>query len=443
MPKISADAFRILLETVPDGFFVHDGSGRLLDVNAQSCANLGYSRDELLERNINDVSCGAGPEENARKWTDTPVGAAMSFQERAVRKDGSTFPVEISLTCQLIEGQKLFFGLAHDVSDRETAREATMRANSDLERRVEAQTAELRYAHERMMMAARVGGLGIWDYDLVRDALDCDAQWYRIMGRDPLAPIRRIAGFREIVHPDDVELAGEVEETAARLVAENEDYEVVYRIVRPDGEMRWIRSAACIVVDSEGRPARAIGLVEDITESWLAEESLQRQTLEDPLTGLANRRRLDEELAKACLHATRTGEAVTMVMIDVDHFKQYNDEHGHVRGDNALKSVAAILTNIARRPYDLAARYGGDELVLLLPGIDDPGPILQKISDDLAVLDIAHPASPVAPRLTVSCGGVVATELADVTPLDLLVACDRALYRAKENGRNGNHVGHL
>lgn len=443
MPKISADAFRILLETVPDGFFVHDGSGRLLDVNAQSCANLGYSRDELLERNINDVSCGAGPEENARKWTDTPVGAAMSFQERAVRKDGSTFPVEISLTCQLIEGQKLFFGLAHDVSDRETAREAVMRANSDLECRVEAQTAELRYTHERMMMAARVGGFGIWDYDLARDDLDCDAHWYRIMGRDPLAPIRRIAGFREIVHPDDVELAGEVEETAARLVAENEDYEVVYRILRPDGEMRWIRSAACIVVDAEGKPARALGFVEDITESWLAEESLQRQTLEDPLTGLANRRRLDEELAKACLHATRTGEAVTMVMIDVDHFKLYNDEQGHVRGDSALEAVAGILTGIARRPYDLAARYGGEEFILLLPGIDEPGAILRRIRDDLAALQIPHPTSPVAPYLTVSCGAVVVSELADFVPLDLLAACDQALYRAKGKGRNSSHIDHL
>lgn len=426
MPTINENAFRILLETVPDGFFVHDVTGRFLDVNARSCTDLGYTRDELLQMSINDISCGADPAANAARWRDVPAGLAMHFQEMAVRKDGSTFPVEISLTCQAIDGEKLFFGLARDMSERDAAR-----------------TAILKEAHERMGMAIRVGGLGIWDYDLAHDRLTCDEQWYRIMGRDPAQPVRDIASFRALVHPDDVDRVTEVRQTATRLVAEEQDYEMIFRIVRPDGALRWLRSAGHVVEDADGQPQRAVGFVVDITEAHLAGEKLHQQTQEDPLTGLANRRRLDAELAKACLHATRTGEPVTLAMIDVDYFKLYNDRQGHVAGDEALIALARILQGIARRPYDLAARYGGEEFVLLLPGIDDPKIILQTIEEELAKLAIAHPASPVAPRLTVSCGCVVASELADTKPRDLLAACDRALYRAKETGRNRAEVARI
>ena len=443
MPTISGDAFRILLETVPDGFFVHDTAGRFLDVNARSCADLGYSRAELLGMTIHDISSGVDPADNEARWREAPAGMATNFRESAVRKDGSTFPVEISLTCQMIEGEKLFFGLARDVSEREAAHETAERAAGELEQRVEARTAELAETHDRMAMAVRVGGLGLWHYDFIGDAMECDEQWHRIMGRDPAQPVRTIAGFGEFIHPDDVERVTEVRQTAARLVEEGRDYGIVFRIFRPDGEVRWVRSAARVIEGDDGRPVRAVGFVVDITESRLAEASLHRQASEDALTGLANRRGLDEELAKACLHATRTGEPLTLAMVDVDHFKLYNDEQGHVRGDAALKAVAEILQSAARRPYDLAARYGGEEFLLLLPGVEGPEALLERIVQSVAALEIPHPGSPVVPRLTVSCGCVIASELADVGPLDLLAECDRALYRAKETGRNRVHVSRL
>ena len=429
MTAINTDAFRLLLESVPDGFFVHDESGRFLDVNARSCIDLGYSREELLGMSINDISRGAEGEANERQWAEVPVGVAMNFIECALRKDGSTFPVEISLTCQMIGDRKLFFGLARDVSEREAAHAA-------IECQVADRTAELADANERLTMAVRVGGLGIWDYDIVADQLQCDEQWYRIMGRKAERPVRTIAEFREFIHPEDVDAATEIDRTAADLAAMGRDYGMLFRIFRPDGSMRWVRSAARIVGDSLGQPVRAVGFVVDITESRLAEQTLERSALEDPLTGLANRRRLDDELVKACLHATRSGEPLTLAMIDVDHFKLYNDGEGHVRGDAALKALAGILQGVTRRPYDLAARYGGEEFLLLLPGVDSPEPIFQRIMDELRALLIPHPSSPVAPHLTVSCGCVIASELADFAPLDLVTACDRALYRAKQGGRD-------
>lgn len=443
MSTISGDALRLLLETVPDGFFVHDVTGRFVDVNARSCSDLGYSRDELLSMTINDISSGAAPDDNGQRWREAPVGMAMHFEEQAVRKDGSTFPVEISLTCQSIDGAKLFFGLARDISKREDEKNAAEHAAAELERRVEERTVQLAEANDRMAMAVRVGGLGLWHCDFASEVLECDDQWHRVMGRDPGQPIRTVAEFRDIIHPDDVERVTEIRRTAAELVEEQRDYGVVFRIIRPDGEMRWIRSAARIIENDDRTPASAVGFVVDITESRQAEASLHRQASEDPLTGLANRRALDEELAKACLHARRTGEPLTLAMIDVDHFKIYNDEQGHIQGDRALKAVAEILGSVARRPYDLAARYGGEEFLLLLPGTDEPGPLIDDIVEGIAALDLRHPGSPIAPRLTVSCGCVIASELADVGPLDLLAACDEALYRAKEDGRDRVHVSHI
>ena len=419
MPTIDGNAFRSLLETVPDGFFVHDAAGRFLDVNARSCSDLGYTRAELLSRTVHQISGSMNAEENIARWSDASPGTAMSFREIAVRKDGSSFPVEIKLTCQMIEGQKLFFGLARDVS--ETA-------------------AELEEAHERMTLAVRVGGLGVWDYDFDRRTMQCDEQWHCIMGRDPARPVQTLEEFRTFIHPQDVERATEVRQTAANLIAEKRDYNMVFRILRPDGEVRWVRSAARVVEDGEGAGVRAVGFVVDITESRLSEARLHRQALEDSLTGLANRRGLDEELAKACLHAMRSGEPLALAMIDVDHFKLCNDEQGHVRGDEALKAVANILKEAARRPYDLAARYGGEEFLLLLPGAEGADAVVEGVVEAVKALRIPHPGSPVAPWLTVSCGCVIASEMADVGPLDLLAECDRALYRAKEAGRDRTHL---
>jgi PAS domain S-box-containing protein len=101
----------------PPGFFVHDEQGRFIDVNEQSCIDLGYSREELLSLTINDISRGANPEENAEKWRNAPAGLTMTFREIALRKNGSTYPVEINFTCQTLGERKIFVGLARQLGD--------------------------------------------------------------------------------------------------------------------------------------------------------------------------------------------------------------------------------------------------------------------------------------------------------------------------------------
>lgn len=309
----------------------------------------------------------------------------------------------------------------------------------------------LRQSQERLAAAVRVGGLGIWDYDILNDDLICDDVWHRIMGRDPRSPIRSVDEFRLLVHPEDVERATEVRRAAAKLVADRRDYAVTFRIVRPDGEIRWVRSVALVQSDA-GEPRRAVGFVMDVTEARRGElalrdanrtllrqkMSLTRQSLEDPLTGLPNRRHLDMVLAKLCGGEGPAGEIVCVGMADVDHFKAFNDRYGHPEGDAALRAIARALRSAARTS-DFVARYGGEEFAFALNDVADPAGVLDRFLSAVAELNIPHADSPLG-RLAISCGCIVRRRGEGMTPGELLKASDAALYEAKLAGRGRSVV---
>ena len=165
---------------------------------------------------------------------------------------------------------------------------------------------------------------------------------------------------------------------------------------------------------------------------------LQTETRTDPLTGLANRRYLEHTLAAEWNRCRRSEVPLSCVMLDIDHFKAYNDHYGHDGGDRCLKAVANILNNSTRRASDLVARYGGEEFVLLLPETSAIG--ATTVADFLktAVIDarIEHLASPLTEILTLSLGVATLLPDSDRMPDELLKAADLALYEAKRTGRN-------
>jgi len=168
------------------------------------------------------------------------------------------------------------------------------------------------------------------------------------------------------------------------------------------------------------------------------EDLLRQSALIDGLTGIANRRRLDEALALEWRRAHRTREPLSVIMADVDVFKSYNDRYGHVEGDVCLRRVAQALAKVVRRPGDLAARYGGEEFVCVLPSTDLDGAMAmaERMRDAVLAQRIAHEGSPVSPWVTLSLG-VVAGMATDGHGLeDLLRLADGLLYRAKAGGRN-------
>lgn len=169
-----------------------------------------------------------------------------------------------------------------------------------------------------------------------------------------------------------------------------------------------------------------------------ANAALERQSQQDPLTNVANRRRFDIALDQAGRRALREKRPVALLLVDIDHFKGINDVHGHSYGDVCLVSVARTLGQQAKRPYDLLARYGGDEFFLLLPdtGARGAAAIAERIHLAIAALGLENHASPMAGRLTVSVGLGVSDGEFTIGAAALVDLADRALYEAKRQGRN-------
>jgi diguanylate cyclase (GGDEF)-like protein len=158
----------------------------------------------------------------------------------------------------------------------------------------------------------------------------------------------------------------------------------------------------------------------------------------DGLTQIPNRRRFDEHLNAQWRQMAREGLSLSVILCDIDCFKQYNDSCGHLAGDDCLKLVAQALNRALNRPNDLVARYGGEEFAVVLPNTDRQGAInvAKRLQHTVYKLQIPHPSSPVAPLVTVSMG--VASDIPQLerSPSDLLDQADQYLYLAKQQGRN-------
>lgn len=168
-----------------------------------------------------------------------------------------------------------------------------------------------------------------------------------------------------------------------------------------------------------------------------ANAELARLASVDPLTGLANRRVFDDALAREWNRALRAASPMAVLMIDVDHFKSYNDAYGHAAGDDCLREVADVVASAVRRTTDLAARWGGEEFVVVLPdsGPEEAAAVAGKIREALAQRAIPHAASPTG-AVTVSIGGAATVATPGQDPSDLPRRADEALYAAKRGGRD-------
>jgi len=167
-------------------------------------------------------------------------------------------------------------------------------------------------------------------------------------------------------------------------------------------------------------------------------EILSKMSYMDGLTGIANRRRFNECIESEWKRLMRSGKRLSVILLDLDFFKQYNDHYGHSAGDTCLTQVARALAGTLKRPCDLAARYGGEEFVVLLPETDLAGAITVAYETQYNIQELAlvHEYSPVAPVITVSMGVTAMVPDAERTYLDLINAADQQLYEAKEAGRN-------
>jgi len=262
-----------------------------------------------------------------------------------------------------------------------------------------------------------------------------------VIGYEPEELIGHYPGG--IVHPEDVQ---SVEETLnIPLKVGFATARATYRAIRKDGRQVWLESGGRRLAGGDG----FVVVTRDITTRKEMEQQLEEANrllrglaMQDPLTGLANRRQFDEMLGNEFRRVQRLQLPLGVIMLDIDHFKAFNDTYGHPAGDACINAVAAAVDSVLRRPGDLAGRYGGEEFAVLLPGTDSAGAATmgERIRAAVENLGLVHSETPWG-IVTISVGAaVIMPPIGPIGPAAFMEAADTALYEAKRAGRNAVRV---
>jgi diguanylate cyclase (GGDEF)-like protein/PAS domain S-box-containing protein len=226
---------------------------------------------------------------------------------------------------------------------------------------------------------------------------------------------------------------------------DGQDHEADYRAMHKNGSYVWIRDVVHVVRNEDGSANSLIGFMFDISERKKTEEKLitlqkelEELSFKDGLTGIANRRMFDKIFELEWANAMRNHQPLSVIMLDIDYFKQYNDLYGHIQGDDSLKRVGQVLSGGATRSRDFLARFGGEEFVLVLPETDEESAkkVAERCRSLIFKAQIPHTASQISQLLTLSMGvGTIIPSHKD-DPTAFIAEVDRRLYQAKQKGRN-------
>ncbi len=261
---------------------------------------------------------------------------------------------------------------------------------------------------------------------------------HRIIGCPPHALVGR--SILDTAVPED---RAALRLALARLLGrETAEASATYRAARPDGGVVWLEaSLGALRAEASGAPLGLVAIIRDISDRKAEEVRLADLARRDELTGLANRRGLEEALPRAWHACASSGRPLSVLLLDVDRFKAFNDCHGHPRGDECLRAVAATVAATVRRRRDLACRYGGEEFLVVLPevGAVEAEAVAERLRAAVEALALPHGGFPQAGAVVTASIGVatVQPEAGSAAALaTLLSAADQALYEAKRGGRN-------
>jgi diguanylate cyclase (GGDEF)-like protein/PAS domain S-box-containing protein len=298
-------------------------------------------------------------------------------------------------------------------------------------------------SEERLKIAAEGTREGLWTWDIKTNHCWFDARFKALLGYDENEAFSEdVSECESRIHPED---RARFMKLRAQHLENNGLFDCEHRLRTKSGEYRWFRTRGKAIRDASGQPTRMGGSIQDITDVKEAQEELtvmnkklEKLSLQDSLTDIANRRMFDHLLAIEWGRAQRSQQPLSLLFIDIDFFKQYNDRYGHQAGDDCLKQVARALSFVVRRPADLVARYGGEEFVVLLPETDKEH--AQRLAElcKSAVVEqgIPHETSEAGDVVTISVGVCTMQVTAEMQIEAFLEAADQAQYRAKQNGRN-------
>ena len=299
--------------------------------------------------------------------------------------------------------------------------------------------AELSRTSELLSRTNEMAQVGGWELDMKTQRLIWSDEVYRIHDLNPLYE-PSVANGLEFYPPE----ARPVIAAAMKAAVEHgHSWDLELPFVTAAGRKLWVRAQGA-PSQEDGRTVRLSGAFQDITVRKQAEIELLRKneqlallSVTDELTGLSNRRAIDRALSREWPRHARSGEPLALLLLDIDHFKKYNDQYGHLAGDDCLKLVANALANVGQEVDALVARYGGEEFAILLPNTSLPEAekLAEACVNRVRQANVDTHKSAAGSRLSISAGVAVMKAGHGLTSAALIKAADDALYRAKHAGR--------
>ena len=425
----SEESFRLFFERNSSVMLlINPVTGEIIDANREAVRYYGHDREKLLKLSINEINA-LSPERVALARQRAMHGERTVFDFVHRLASGELRDVEVYVTPIETMGQPQLLSIIHDVTERKRTEHA------------------LRESEERLRMALNASSQGWFDIDLRSGKVDVSPEYVRMIGYDPDNFDNDIDNWLGHVHPEDRQ---QLMATLDRCAHEGGPHTVEYRRQTRTGDWHWIRSVGKVVQrDEAGRATRIIGVHADITEWKRMEEHVRHLAFYDALTGLPNRRLLNDRLSQAMAASKRSGRYGALMFLDLDNFKPLNDTHGHEAGDLLLIEVADRLRACVREA-DTVARFGGDEFVVMVGELERDNPeesadrvlaVAEKIRVALArpyVLSVpreGHDPLPVEHQCTASIGVAMFVNH-ELEAAEILKRADMAMYQAKESGRN-------
>ena len=294
-----------------------------------------------------------------------------------------------------------------------------------------------------LKIAEEIAHVGHWRFDLSSGELTWSDEMYRIHG---VTPEDYTPHFDTALTFYCLEDRARVQVLMQRAASQGEPFEDMGRLVRRDGDVRYVRTRCMANEGSNGPPSKIFVVFVDVTDQQKTEQALRVANHRladiarlDGLTGIDNRRRFDETFGLEWQQATQTGTSLSVVLIDIDHFKAFNDTYGHPAGDECLRTVAKTLRSVVRFPRDSVARYGGEEFILLLPETERAAATLVAARARAAneALGKRHEGSAFGlVTIRVGVGSIRLVSSGTFVQNQLIEEADAMLYQAKKSGRN-------
>lgn len=414
---VSLQGLEALLNAVPDSLFLLDpDTSNILYCNRAAHQELGYAAEELVGHSVLSLQKDVT---GLPQWGQIAEVIRQSspyvFVGRHRHRDGHEISVEVVTNTFEFDGQPYFLSSARNIGNR------TLLDKDILSRE----------AH--LLFALNEASDGMWDWHLPSGNVYFSPQLKRMLGYGPHELSPTVESWTANVHPEDQTRVFQVLDQHLR--GERERYEAQYRLKNRNGHYLWVNDRGRVCErDPQLAPTRVVGMVHNITDQKMLEMELMLQASHDSLTGLRNRREAEQALLAQLSTCQRLGVALGVCLFDLDHFKQINDVHGHLVGDQVLVRVARHLSQ-ALRGSDALFRWGGEEFLLLVPGlgVGDMLKLGQKLCAEFAALPMD--GLPGVEPVTASFGMAVMPEHGQ-TSAELLLAADTALYSAKAAGRH-------